>query len=86
MGKTRKGSRHRDPRVTKCVCGKPAYRNFDIARRAASRSPVPGRVYWCPYGGKYHMTSRDKSEYEQVVAEVGRTKWRKPRTPKQKHS
>lgn len=73
-------------RTFKCQCGKLAYRSFKIANRAALRAPVPGRVYWCEFGGGYHMTSRPKGEYEQVKQKVGRTGWRKPPTPRLKHS
>lgn len=80
MPKKRRG------RAKQCPCGKTGYRTFEIARKAGRHAPIPPRIYWCDEGGCYHSTSRDKSEYDQVVAEYGKGSWRKPRSQKPKSS
>lgn len=86
-GKQRKGNNRTAPRVTRCPrSDKSGYRNWSIATKAASRVPVPCRIYWCPYCGMYHLTSRSEAEYQQVVAETGARSWRKPGSRRRKPS
>jgi len=65
--------RNRGRGLRKCrYDGKTIFRTWDQARKALSRRAEPGRPYWCPMAGGYHMTRLSPDEYNRKRAEGDR--------------
>lgn len=57
----------RRPARRECKHGKVVFTSFKAAQHAGRKMPLPGRPYWCPEGGGYHLTHLEKAEYSRRI-------------------